>query len=478
MNKSLIWITFLITLACAISFSSCKKPISFSKEKLTFSQDTLVFDTIFTTIASVTKRFKIYNTSNKPLQIDQIELVGGANSPFRINFDGVAGTNFSDIEIDGNDSLFVFVEVTLGENNMSDPFILEDQVKFNSNGQDQFVILAAWGQDAYFHYSFISEGIFDLNSDADPWLNDKPHVIYGAAVIDSGEILTIPAGTNIYMHNNAFLINYKGTLNIEGTLGNEVTFQGDRLEASYDDVSGQYYGVYLAEAKPSSINYAIIKNATAGIQVNGAEESNPMGTPTLTVSNTVITNSASYGIFLYNGDLNFNLAGTIKAENCVLSKNGVHSLIMLGGGGVNFNHCDLLGYGTGEDVSAAVGLSNHYSGTGLVRGISEATFTNTIMYGNSDVELVIDTIPDAAITLNFNFENNLIKSSTVFTSPIFHPISNKWNLNPLFVDLEENDFHTWSASPVRESGNILFPTANGTDIEGTAQTSPDIGAYE
>tara|TARA_B110000285_G_scaffold221345_1_gene274188 strand:+ start:881 stop:1576 length:696 start_codon:yes stop_codon:yes gene_type:complete len=229
---------------------------------------------------------------------------------------------------------------------------------------------------------------------------------------------------------------------------------------------------------PSSINYAIIKNATSGIQVNGAEPSNPPLVPTLTVSNTIISNSASYGIFLYNGDLDFNLAGTIKAENCVLSKNGVHSLIMLGGGGVNFNHCHLLGYGTGENVSAAVGLSNHYSGTGLVRGISEATFTNTVIHGNSDIELAIDTISDPSITLNFNFENNLIKSSTIFTSTIFNPSSNVWNADPTFVNVEENNYHFWSTSPLRDAGNSSFPTANLVDIEGDSQFTPDIGAYE
>lgn len=476
MNKYVVWLTLLIGLGCAINFSSCKKPISFSKEKLTFSQDTVVFDTLFSTIASVTKRFKIYNSSNKTLQLNQVELVGGANSPFRINFDGVAGTNFADIEINGNDSLFVFVEVTLDQNNTNNPLIFEDRIRFQSNGQDQFVELAAWGQDAYFHYSYISQGVFDLNEGI--WPNDKPHVIYGAAIVDSAKTLTIQAGTDIYLHDNAFLFNYKGTLNIEGALGNEVTLQGDRLEASYDDITGQYYGIYLVEALPSSINYATIKNATSGIQVNGADPGNPPSVSTLTVSNTTIYNSASYGIFLYNGDLDFNAAGTIKAENCVIARSGVHSLIMLGGGGLNFNHCNLLGYGIGENVSAAVGLSNSYGGTGLVRGISEATFTNNVIYGNSDIELAIDTIPDVAITLNFNFENNLIKSSTVFTSSIFHPTSNLWNMDPVFVNKPEDDYHTWSITPLRDTGNSAYPTLNLVDLDGNSQAIPDIGAYE
>ena len=74
--------------------SSCKKPLNFSKSNLSFSQDTIIFDTVFTTIGSVTKRFKIYNADSKPLKIDEITLLGGSNSNFRINVDGVAGTYF------------------------------------------------------------------------------------------------------------------------------------------------------------------------------------------------------------------------------------------------------------------------------------------------------------------------------------------------------------------------------------------------
>ena len=131
-----------------------------------------------------------------------------------------------------------------------------------------------------------------------------------------------------------------------------------------------------------------------------------------------------------------------------------------------------------KNVSAAVGLSNHYGATGLVRGISEATFTNNVIYGNSDIELAIDTIPNVAITLNFNFENNLIKSSPIFTSPIFNPSSNKWNMNPAFTNIEENDYHFSSTSPLRDAGNSSYPTSNLVDIEGGSQLIPDIGAYE
>jgi hypothetical protein len=64
---------------------------------LSFSLDTLVFDTVFTTIGSTTQQFKIYNNENKTLNIEEIELMGGANSFFRMNVDGISQNIIKDI---------------------------------------------------------------------------------------------------------------------------------------------------------------------------------------------------------------------------------------------------------------------------------------------------------------------------------------------------------------------------------------------
>ena len=50
--------------------------------------DTIRFDTVFTTLGSVTKQIRVYNNENKPLKIDQIRLGAGANSFYRLNVDG------------------------------------------------------------------------------------------------------------------------------------------------------------------------------------------------------------------------------------------------------------------------------------------------------------------------------------------------------------------------------------------------------
>ena len=477
MNKLLYFLFFIGAFAMTMQLSSCKKPLMYSKNNLTFSADTVVFDTVFTTIGSTTKQFKLYNNSNRTLQVESVELMGGANSPFRINLDGVSGTNFAPFEVEGNDSLFVFVEVTLDPNGGVLPLIIEDSIRFRTNGVDQFVQLVAWGQDAYFHYSDFSlpngTGL-DINSGT--WPNDKPHVILNAAFIDSATTLNIQAGTNIYLHKGAMLYNYKGTLNISGTKDFPVTFQGDRLEAAYDDVTGQYYGIYFNEAQESTIDYAIIRNGTAGIHLYDNDPTN--SNYTLNLYNTVIENCARYGVFIFAG-------AKVKAENCIINKNGTHALLVLQGGSFNFNHCHLLGFGGFADQGPAVGISNYYTdqlnAVTYVSDITEGTITNSIIFGSFEHEIAIDTLAELGVTLNFNFTNNLIRSTSVFTEPFF--VNNLWNNSPLFVNTTDGDFHWATNSPLNNAGDNSFPITNtstfNSDIEGNSRaTGPDIGAYE
>lgn len=463
MLKSICYL--LVSFLLVGSFVSCKKNNLLSKKNLEFSVDTLVFDTVFTTVGSTTKQFKIYNKEKKTVQIDQIELMGGENSPFRMNVDGNIGTTLSNIRIEGKDSLFVFVEVTLDINSQSLPMIVEDSIRFRTNGKDQYVKLAVWGQDMYFHYSNFQEEIYDFNEGI--WPNDKPHVIYGAAIVDSAKTLTIQAGTQVHLHKNSVFYVYKSTLNIIGIPGNEVVFQGDRLEQDYQDVAGQYYGIYFREARPSTIDYAILKNGTSGVHLFSDDPSNPGYT--LTMTNTIIQNQARYGVFIYSG-------AKVKAENCIISKNGTHALLVLEGGDFNFNHCDLLGYGSSQNP--AVGISNYFTNyqtaTTNVGSINEGILYNCVLSGNLTTELAIDTIQLSGVNLNFDFKNCHIKSEIEQTDAFYQ--STYWNNDPMFTDPATYDFSFLPSSTLNGNG---FATSVVTDIFGNLRNNPpDIGAIE
>lgn len=455
---------YIIVLLGVISIgSSCKKPLIFSNGNLAFSKDTVVFDTVFTTIGSTTQQLKIYNKENRTVMIQEVELMGGSSSPFRINLDGLMGTNFNDIELEGKDSLFCFVEVTLNPNGGNLPLVIEDRIRFRTNGKDQYVILAAWGQDIYYHYSDLSsDDPNDLNTNEGIWPNDKPHLIYGAAFVDSAKQLIIQQNTQIYMHKGAFLFNYKGTLIINGTKDEPVTIQGDRLEAAYDDVAGQYYGVYFKEALASSINYAVIKNGTAGIHIEGNGEQS--SAPTLTIRNSKIYNHASYGI------LNFK-EGKIKAENCIVSQNGYYAFFNLAGVEFDFLHCDLLGYKNGDQQTPAVAVTDYYQSNGYgVTGI----IRNSVIYGNLDGEIVFDTVGGGN---NFAIDKCVIKRTPIGSAPLYTNII--WNQDPAFKDIEDRDFTIWSTSPMINAANPAFQTVGNLDFNGISRGgTPDIGAYE
>ena len=135
--KNLIYL-LIFTVLSVLSFS-CKKPFNYSNKNLSFSIDILLFDTVFTTIGSTTKRFKIYNTDKTVINIEEMELMGGSNSPFRINIDGTSGLIFKDVELLEGDSLFAFVEVTLAVNNVLNPLVISDSIRFKTNGKNQYV---------------------------------------------------------------------------------------------------------------------------------------------------------------------------------------------------------------------------------------------------------------------------------------------------------------------------------------------------
>ena len=442
-----------------LSTSSCGKHVILSKNNLSFSKDTVVFDTVFTTIGSTTQQFKIYNKDSKTIRIDEIELMGGTNSKFSMNVDGLQGTQIKDLYIEGGDSLFVFVEVTLDPNGTNLPLIIEDSIRFKSNEKNQYVKLAAWGQDAYFHYKDLNEGI---------WPNDKPHVIYGYAAVDSAKTLDIQAGTQIYMHKNAILYVYKSTLNIQGTLGNEVVIQGDRLEQDYQNVSGQFYGIYFQQARPCTIDYAIIKNGTSGVHLYDEDPTN--SDYTLTMTNTIIKNQARYGVFIFAG-------AKVKAENCIVAKNGTHALFVLQGGDFNFNHCDLLGFGS--STNPAVGISNYYTdytaGQTNVSSIDEGKLYNCVVTGNLTTEFAMDTIQMSGVVLNFDFKHTLIRSEQVYTDS-FYDASVLWNGIAAFTNPTEFDFSFGVNSDLQGSG---VNTSVVTDILGNPRNNPpDIGAIE
>ncbi|MCK5774753.1 MAG: hypothetical protein KAH25_01175, partial [Bacteroidales bacterium] len=135
---------FFLSIIISVLLSSCRKDETISTDpslKLSFSTDSVMFDTVFTTMGSVTKKLMVYNPNSNAVNISRVRLAGGVNSPYTVNIDGASGTEVRDIEIGGNDSMYVFIRVTVDPVNGNLPLVVKDSVIFETNGNQQDVDL-------------------------------------------------------------------------------------------------------------------------------------------------------------------------------------------------------------------------------------------------------------------------------------------------------------------------------------------------
>lgn len=494
-----IFVTILVILAsCRDDFETIPNTAN-----LRFSKDTVFLDTVFTNIGSSTYNLKVYNKSNQNISIPSITLGRGENSFYRLNVDGTPGKVFENVEILAKDSMYIFIETTIDYNQITNP-IYTDSIVFNNNGNIQDVKLITLVEDAYFLYpSKSANGIVEtitigINNEGEEirvngfylennttFTNEKPYVIYGYCAVPSTKTLTIEAGTKIYFHTNSgILVDKDASLKIEGTLNNEVFFEGDRLEPQFSNISGQWGTIWLrAGSKNNSINYTTIKNASIGIIVDSIGNTS---NPTLTIKNTQIYNSLNFGIL--------GRETNIKGDNLVINNSGQSSLACTIGGTYNFTHCTFANYWrNGFRQYPSVLINNYFSYSEdnqivtETRNLYAANFTNCIIDGNNNIELILDNVEGSLF--NYFFKNNIIQFNDYNNSyaeiPEYnfentsHYLNNILNGNPDFKSPNTNEFIIGQNSEGIEKANIEGSLQVPLDILGVTRTLPaDIGAYQ
>ncbi|MGM0612223.1 MAG: choice-of-anchor Q domain-containing protein [Bacteroidota bacterium] len=470
-------LTFLLIMLSGLLFvfTSCEKD-EFLEDpvNLKFSRDTVLFDTVFTSIGSSTHQFKIYNPKDEDLKISNIHLGKGNNSQFRINVNGLSGTDFNDVTLNAKDSLFIFAEVTVDPNNTDQPMIITDSIVFNTNGRVQDIKLVAWGQDANFivadqHIQGLPPfNIVAKEGESIVWDSPKPYVIYGHAVVDSTAELTIPEGTDVHFHANSGLWVYKGgSLKVEGTENNPVHFQGDRLEDYYKDIPGQWDRIWINEGSvDNKISHAIIENGFIGIQAETLDA--PMGND-LQLDNVIIRNMTGIGLL----GRNYSISG----YNMEISNTGNYGVALTNGGTYDLKHITVANYWSSSiRQTPSVYLNNYYElsdGTILSNDLN-ASIENSIIHGNQSNEFHAEDIDDGSL-LEYTINHCLVKTEE-------NTSGNKWNnciinQDPEFEDKGNSDFTLKSSSPAIDNGD---PAINiPTDLKGdNRDAQPDIGAYE
>jgi hypothetical protein len=483
---------FRTSLLILILLSACRKPDTYFQgaANLRFSVDTLVFDTVFTTVGSITKRIKVYNDLEEDIQIDEIKLTGTGNTPYRLNIDGLQSDVAKDVVLRSKDSLHIFVETTIDPNNTNNPLIHTDSITFLTNGNLQDVDLVAWGQDAHFYYGnsflvFESEDpeipndtlFFYSITEATTWTNDKPHVIYGNVIVHKGGTLSILDGSQVHLHHNAnIIVMEESSLKILGDVSNPVLIAGDRLDEYYKDLPGQWGRIwFFGGSSDNIIQNATIKNGTIGLHVDTVANNFE---PTLRLKNTIVSNHSSYGILAYSS--------RIEASNCQINDNGVHDLYLFAGGDYRFSHCTFANYGSGHQAPS-IRMSNYYEDINeneQLRPMERADFENCIIYGSIESELGIEATENT--TFNYKFNNCLmkLKESDYELSNSAHFVDNIYNEEPKFIqtmDAYEYNYELDTLSPAQNSAARSTAYQFRYDFHGNSRLSddgPDIGAYE
>lgn len=449
-------------------FNSCQDGNDFSDSKdltLSFSNDTIRFDTVFTTLGSATKQFKIYNRNNNSLTIQSIELVNASKSGFRMNIDGEKGTKLTNMDILKKDSLYGFVEVTVDPTNSKNPVLIRDSIRLVVNGNIQYVQLEAVGQDVYIW----NDKVVTTDSVI---TGDKPLLIYNSLTISKGVTLEVQKGTTFFLRNNATIDVY-GNIIVQGTVQETIVFRGSRFDnidgnIPYDNTPGQWNGItFHAESYGNVLKNVIVKNAVRGVTFSPADTQYKKAE----LTNTIVQNTSEYGLLAINCYIDF--------QNCLFvnSKGAAVSLI---GGKYSFLHCTLANYYRWTmRQKECLAIGNVYEGKAY--DLDKCDFINSIVSGSASGELLLSGV--STVAYNYKFQNCLIKATEQKNE---HFVNTVWNAEPLFVNINNNkdylyNFELQATSPAIGKADKSYSLLLPYDLKGRsrlADTDPDIGCYE
>ncbi len=425
-----------------------------------------MFDTVFSQVGtnrplSITKQLWVVNHNTKGVKTT-IRIAGNQYGLYKINVDGQPATVISNKEIRGNDSIVIFVQVYLNAVNQNTPFIVTDQLLFETNGNMQDVDLVAYAQDAH----YLNNEVLDCNNGNLHWTAEKPYVIYDSILVPKGCVLTIDAGTKIFSHNASSIL-VAGTLVVNGTQANKVVFEGDRLDGDYRNRAGQWGGIhFLSSSTDNIISHAEIKNGLIGVRVDSLSLNQ---NPKLLLRNSSIQNMSSVGLLGYTAN--------ITAINNQIVNCGQFTFYGRFGGTYSFYHNTFAAYPVNfnrQNEQFLLDNSPLQNEKGQITGVYalNAILVDNIIYGSEEEELILNNNPLGG-TFGLTFQNNLLRTKIT----ALNVNNNILNKDPLFVNVQENNFQLNENSPAKGKG-VFINIPSDLNEKPRSITTPTIGAFE
>jgi hypothetical protein len=480
---------FCLVLLGTFLFSSCfnEKFVTDGNASLTFSTDTLSFDTVLTEISTVTRYFKVYNHHDLSIRIDQIRLSGKDAGFFRLNADGYTGDTLSNIEILPNDSIYIFAEATIDPDQpvSVSPFILEADVMFTTNGNDQKVLLIAWGQNANYipgpdrpnRISLLTCDFGEIT-----WDDPKPYVLYGTLLIDSCT-LVLPPGTRLYVHggiannqlglyNEGLIYTFPdGKIKVMGTSTQPVIIRDDRIEPDHE---GEWAGIRLGpESGPHTFSHMQLRSGIVGIYADSASSVN--------IDHSSISYTTGPGFLARHAQA--------KISNSLFYENGAQAIALTYGGDYELVYCTLASFG---NSSEGLIMNNFYCSDALCSEGTKlnkltARVNNSIIVGSSTDEFwMVDAGEPAGSLLDVMMQHNLVVVKDLldpdnfpeFFGTICTDCFTYTYGDTLFADLIKDDYHLDSLSIAEMKAKPFLNIVD--DLEGTPRDAvlPDLGCFE
>ncbi|MEP5611228.1 MAG: right-handed parallel beta-helix repeat-containing protein [Cyclobacteriaceae bacterium] len=445
-------------IALLLIWTSCsptEDAISFDANlEILFSNDSVAFDTLLSNSRSTTHRLMVFNPNENALILSEIFLGLDNGSDYSIVVNGKEGTGQVNEQILGGDSLMILVEANINPRNRNTPYLVKDSIVFNWNGNTEHIKLVAWGQDAN---KLQNQIVGDVT-----WTRDRPYIVSDTVLVPASTQLTIEAGTTVFFENDAALF-VQGSLEAVGDSDNPVIFRSARFDGIYDQVPGQWNGIYFLEGSTNNrVEYAKIFNGQIGLRLGSPDDDSIAD---VVVSNTEIYNMSVAGILAFTSDL--------EATNCLIYNCGLYLVGNFAGGNYTYQHCT---FSNDQSFFVHSEPSVQFSDNILI-GENElltdnltVELTNCIVWGSQEEELLINNAGGAMVSAILT--TNIIRFGEEVPGNFVSQTSN-------FPGFSNQFLFDYSLDTLAFAQNKGTAIGVGVDIIGESRdTQPDIGAFE
>lgn len=440
------------------------------QHKLEFSADTLKFGTVFTGVPTPTRRLIVLNNHKKGVEITSVRIMQESDW-FSVNVDGETGSDFHDVEIRGNDSIYVYVECLVPEFDSEQPRNIEAKMQFTTNGNTQEVVLSASALNA--------RRLDNTRITTDVTLSPElPYLVTDTLFVEKDATLTLLPGTQLLFHDKAGM-RVKGRLMALGDAQNHIHLRGDRIDnvlpdVPYDILAGQWEGVVFApESKGNRMEFVDMRSTVSGLTVEGnpaSSESSPAHTEALTLVNCWLHNSQQSVLSSAHSNVN--------AYGCCFSEAPL-AVVALTGGNHKFVQCTiannyLFSAVTGANLTLSHCLPQDTSVS--AEPLMEADFENCIIYGIGR-SISPDNLDGSKVFLRYTLLKEKGGNDNNFVDCL-------WDLDPLFCTSRQDyifDYRLREGSPAIGAGNPDFVTPiclyDMYGLDRLADGAPALGAY-